>query len=69
MQSKEVSNLIHFPFQKTITYYVKRLLYQPNGWEFTEYFKRLYLCEDWNKRYLPIDVTGLTVLDIGAGEG
>jgi hypothetical protein len=62
--------MVHFPFQKTISYFVKRhFLYRSNGWMFSEYFKKLYLCEDWTKYYLPIDVKGLTVLDIGAGCG
>jgi hypothetical protein len=62
--------MVHFPFQKTISYFVKHhFLYQNNGWVFSEYFKKLYLCEDWNKYYLPVDVNGLTVLDVGAGCG
>ena len=38
-------------------------------WQFSEMRLGLLLEEDWCRYYLPIDVNGLTVLDIGAGEG
>lgn len=61
---------MHFPFQKTICYFFRsRVTYKADGWVFSEIRKCMYLCEDWEHHYLPIDVKGLTVLDVGAGEG
>lgn len=38
-------------------------------WQFSDRRLGLFRDEDWSKYYLPIDVRGLTILDIGAGEG
>lgn len=45
--------------------------YKKDGWEFSEFRKNLYRTEslEWSRYYLPISVKGLTVLDVGAGEG
>jgi hypothetical protein len=44
---------------------------QSTGWAFSESKKKMLLVEmsDWVRYYLPLDVRGLTVLDVGAGEG
>jgi predicted RNA methylase len=44
---------------------------QASGWTFSEEKKSLLLNEtiEWVKYYLPLSVSGLTILDVGAGEG
>jgi SAM-dependent methyltransferase len=48
-----------------------RLGYRSNGWNFSSERRDMFLYEyeDWLKHYLPISMKGLTVLDVGAGEG
>jgi SAM-dependent methyltransferase len=61
------------PFYRTIHRAINDLLcpYKTEGWVFSEFRKQLYINEysDWEIFYLPVNVKGLTVLDIGAGEG
>lgn len=38
-------------------------------WQFSDRRLGLLFGEDWDKYYLPIDVSDLTILDVGAGEG
>lgn len=49
---------------------VKRKL-RKEKWDFTEQcWNMLFIqWQDWEQNYLPIDVKGKTILDIGAGEG
>jgi SAM-dependent methyltransferase len=67
--------LIYVPFNKTIREFIdnkridKELRIQ--GWYFSHYRVEMILREttDWSKHYLPIDLKGKTVLDVGSGEG
>ena len=67
--------LIHIPFNKTIKEFIdnkrinKELRIQ--GWYFSHYRVEMILREtnDWAKHYLPMDLKGKTILDVGAGEG
>ena len=64
--------MVHIPFQRTIGLYAKEyFLYKPNGWVFSKGRKEMFIGEykEWEKWYLPIDVKGLIILDVGAGEG
>ena len=62
-------------FSRTIRQFIKAAIIkkyvQASGWYFTE--DRLLMIQqeltDWQNNYLPIDVKGKTVFDIGAGEG
>lgn len=57
--------------KRTVKHYLKLFRYRSNGWHFSSTRRGTYLDEneDWLELYLPINVTGLTVLDVGAGEG
>lgn len=59
------------PLYRTVKNYLMLLGYRSNGWNFSHARRDMYLYEyeDWLKYYLPISVKGLTVLDVGAGEG
>lgn len=59
------------PFSHTIKNYLQERQYRSNGWAFSDVRRHMYIFEsaDWEKYYLPIDVAGKTVLDVGAGEG
>ena len=64
--------MIHLPLQHTISYFArKHFLYRSNGWVFSDYRLSMFVGESpsWKKWYLPVDVQGLTILDVGAGEG
>jgi hypothetical protein len=63
---------IHLPLQRTIALYARKLfLYKSNGWDFSEGRKEMFIGEysSWKKWYLPVNVKGMIVLDVGAGEG
>jgi len=57
--------------KRALKYYLKRLRYRSKGWKFSRERRGMFIDEgdEWKKRYLSINVEGLTVLDVGAGEG
>lgn len=59
------------PFIRTIKHCLKLLGYRSKGWQFSALRRNMFLddADEWNKHYLPINMKGLTVLDVGAGEG
>jgi hypothetical protein len=65
--------MVHIPFSGTIKKWCtqRKILSElkETNWRFSEKRLDLLLAEDWARYYLPIDVTGLTILDVGAGEG
>lgn len=70
--NKGVKIMIHLPFQRTVGLQVKKyFLYKSDGWIFSKGRKEMFIGEysSWKKWYLPVDIKGLTILDIGAGEG
>ena len=64
-----------FPFSRTFKNFVNLRRIKADllasNWVFSPTRLSMILAEmsDWNRSYLPIDMSGLTVLDIGAGEG
>jgi SAM-dependent methyltransferase len=66
---------MRLPFERTIKAYLKemrlRRLLNEENWRFSNRRARLLINEyqEWRAFYLPISVKGLTVLDVGAGEG
>jgi SAM-dependent methyltransferase len=64
--------LIRFPFSKTVQRYLDERVFRRSleGWFFTPY-RESFLRDvtEYKKFYLPIDIRGKTVLDVGAGEG
>ena len=62
---------MRFPLSRTVKNYLMRLGYKSNGWDFSSERRDMFLYEhdEWLKYYLPISMKGLTVLDVGAGEG
>jgi hypothetical protein len=67
--------LMQIPFSRTIIAYLEyeatTKQCRKTGWNFSENRLKMIFneTEDWIQYYKPIDVNGLTVLDIGAGEG
>jgi SAM-dependent methyltransferase len=65
--------MVHVPFSRTISSWWARreILHElkKNNWQFSNERLNFLLTEDWNRYYLPVDMTGLIVLDVGAGEG
>ena len=65
--------MVHIPyFRTTKKWWIHRKILselKKTKWHFSESRLVLFLDEEWARYYLPIDVTGLTILDIGAGEG
>jgi len=63
----------HFPFSRTIQNYVADLQFKKEikDWTFSSIKARTLKVEskEWEKNYLPINLSGKSVLDIGAGEG
>jgi SAM-dependent methyltransferase len=65
----------HLPFSRTVNAWINekqvRKRVHDSGWNFSQIRLKLILTEtpEWEKYYLPIDVAGKTVLDVGAGEG
>lgn len=63
------------PFSRTIeNWVIQRTLahhFRSDGWRFSSVRTAMFMNErsGWFKFYLPINVQGLTVLDVGAGEG
>jgi SAM-dependent methyltransferase len=60
------------PFYRTVNNFLSWKLYKSNGWVFSDFGKNFYIHEyaEWRRFYLPsFPLKGLTVLDIGAGEG
>jgi SAM-dependent methyltransferase len=57
--------------ERALKYYLKRVRYRSKGWKFSRERRGMFVDEgdEWKKHYLPINVKGLTVLDVGAGEG
>jgi SAM-dependent methyltransferase len=66
---------MHIPFSRTIKKGLKQRKLQQQlkheGWSFSDTRINMYIREyaDWEKYYLPFDLKGKTVLDVGAGEG
>lgn len=62
---------MNFPLSRTIKILFPRLFFKSEGWNFSEKRLHAYVLEyqDWLENYLPISVKGLTILDVGAGEG
>ena len=68
---------VKIPFSRTFQTYIKEMQHKKNvatslsGWSFSEYRISMINREtsDWEKHYLPIDLHGKVVLDVGAGEG
>jgi|GEM_PF-1731011 hypothetical protein len=68
---------LKIPFARTMQNYLNELQHKKTvanaiaGWSFSEYRLGMIHSEthDWMKHYLPIDLRGKVVLDIGAGEG
>jgi SAM-dependent methyltransferase len=63
--------MMRFPFKRTMTIWLRNRTFRFEGWHFSDYRRSMIIrtLDDWNRNYLPIDVRGLTVLDVGAGEG
>ena len=65
--------MVHVPLSRTTKkWWIRRKIMsqlKKEKWHLSERRLGLFLDENWARYYLPIDVTGLTVLDIGAGEG
>lgn len=67
--------MVHIPFSGTIKEWWEQRKFlselERTKWQFSQTRLHLLLNEgrDWARYYLPIDLTGLTVLDVGAGEG
>jgi hypothetical protein len=57
------------PFYRTVYTFLHP--YKADGWVFSDFRKTIFIGEyaDWETFYLPVNVKGLTVLDVGAGEG
>lgn len=61
-----------FPLSVTIRTWLALRTLRSDGWQFSDYRKEMFVTQskkDWERYYSPINVTGLTVLDVGAGEG
>jgi len=63
--------MVKLSFSHTFKTWLRMRTFNKKGWHFSEVRLGMYAGEydDWEKYYLPISVTGLTVLDVGAGEG
>ena len=63
--------MVRFPFERTLRGLIRQVFYKSDGWSFSIYRKKMFCNEyaHWKQWYLPVDVKGLTVLDVGAGEG
>lgn len=65
------------PFSRTFQNYIaqlqdsKKIANSIQGWSFSKFRIDMIKSEmsDWQRHYLPIDVNGKIVLDVGAGEG
>ena len=59
------------PFSRTIKNWWNIRFFDSKDWKFSDWRKSMCVTavDEWNKYYLPIYVKGLTVLDVGAGEG
>lgn len=60
------------PFSRTVKTWLKiRRTYRSKGWIFSSNRRYIYVfdMDEWLKYYLPFSVEGLTILDVGAGEG
>lgn len=57
------------PFYRTI--YGLLHPYEAKGWVFSDFRKQIFMREyaEWEMFYLPVNVNGKIVLDVGAGEG
>jgi hypothetical protein len=68
-------NMVRIPFSRTIKNFIKIPLLKKElvkeSWSFSSYRLKMILNEtvEWEKYYLPIDIKGKIVLDVGAGEG
>jgi SAM-dependent methyltransferase len=68
-------DLMHLPFSRalkwTLDFVALRKRLAQEGWSFSNLRTEMILNEqlDWQRYYLPVDVAGKTVLDVGAGEG
>jgi hypothetical protein len=68
---------LKLPFSRTFQNYFiemqekKQLAIALSGWSFSNFRVGMIKTEtsDWEKHYLPVDLRGKVVLDIGAGEG
>lgn len=66
---------MRFPFARTFKKMVEvrqaQQVLRENRWCFSKSRVQLFLNEygEYKRNYLPVDVAGLTVLDVGAGEG
>jgi hypothetical protein len=75
MKNQSIDRLMQIPFSRTIIAYLEyeatTKQCKKTGWNFSEYRLNMIYHEtaDWIQNYAPINVNGLTVLDIGAGEG
>lgn len=69
--------MVKLPLSRTIRQLIKNKEMEKfinsisKGWLFSDERKSMLIheWEDWEKNYLPIDVKGKIVLDVGAGEG
>jgi len=59
------------PLSRTLKQWLKQRTYDSKGWTFSDWRRDLFIAEydEWLEYYLPLSVEGLTVLDVGAGEG
>jgi len=67
--------LFRFPFSRTVKNFIDlrniNAELRVTNWSFSPYRVKMIMAEmsAWKQNYLPLDLSGLTVLDVGAGEG